>query len=237
MAEPETILIVEDDRSVGRVVAAALRARGFRAITSVTGEQALSRAEDEQPAVIVLDLGLPDIDGIEVCRRIRAWSEVPIIVLTADSSDKRKVLALDNGADDYVTKPFSMPELLARVRVAIRHRRASNRVDATVLEVGDLRIDVSRREVTIGGRSVDLTPLEFDFLSLLARYPGRVLTHSTILDAVWGPGHSDQIQYVRVFASTIRKKLGDNPAGPRIVSEAGIGYRLVEPGSGDFPDG
>ena len=229
-------MIVEDDRSVGRVVAAALRARGFRAVTSPTGEQALARLEDEQPAVVVLDLGLPDLDGIEVCRRIRASSEVPIIVLTADSSDKRKVLALDNGADDYVTKPFSMPELLARVRVAIRHRRAFHRVDATVLEVGDLRIDVSRREVLVGRRAVDLTPMEFDFLTLLARYPGRVLTHHAILEAVWGPEHTDQIQYVRVFASTLRKKLGDDPAHPRIVTEAGIGYRLVDPRGGDLPD-
>jgi two-component system KDP operon response regulator KdpE len=234
VAEAETILVVEDDRSVGRVVAAALRARGFRAITSTTGEQALARTQEEQPAVIVLDLGLPDIDGIEICRKIRTLSEVPIIVLTADSSDKRKVLALDNGADDYVTKPFSMPELLARVRVALRHRKAFHRVDATVLEVGDLRIDVSRREVNVAGRPVDLTPMEFDFLTLLARYPGRVLTHGAILDAVWGPGHSDQIQYVRVFASTIRKKLNDDPARPRILTESGIGYRLVDPSGGDL---
>jgi two-component system KDP operon response regulator KdpE len=229
VAEAASVLVVEDDRAVARVVAAALRARGYRAITAATGELGLSRVAEELPAVIVLDLRLPDIDGIEVCRRIRSWSDVPIIVLTAEGSDQRKVLALDEGADDYVTKPFSMPELLARVRVAMRHRQALGRVDAKVLEVGDLRIDVPRREVTVAGRGIDLTPTEFDFLTLLARYPGRVLTHKAILDAIWGPEFTKEIQYVRVFANTIRKKLADDPGHPRLVTESGVGYRLIDP--------
>jgi two-component system KDP operon response regulator KdpE len=166
-----------------------------------------------------------------VCRRVRAWSQVPIIVLSADGSDQRKVQALDEGADDYITKPFSMNELLARLRVALRHRSlavASPPIDQSVLEVGDIRIDVAHREVTEAGRAVDLTPKEFGFLVLLARWPGRVLTHRAILNEVWGPEYGTESQYLRVYASQLRKKLNEDPASPRLVTEPGVGYRLVE---------
>jgi two-component system KDP operon response regulator KdpE len=209
-----------------------LEARGYRVRTASNGQEAIDATALDAPNLIVLDLTLPDVDGVEVCRRIRGWSDVPILVLSADGSDSRKVQALDEGADDYVTKPFSMAELLARVRVALRHRSpgpAASELDEAVLEVGDLKIDVSRREVTQAGREVEkLTPKEFAFLVLLARWPGRVLTHRAILHEVWGPEYDTETQYLRVYASQIRKKLGEDAANPRLITEPGVGYRLVD---------
>jgi two-component system KDP operon response regulator KdpE len=180
--------------------------------------------------VIILDLNLPDLDGVEVCHRIREWSSVPIIVLTVEGAEDRKVSALDEGADDYVTKPFSMPELLARVRVALRHREVSDTpFEDAVYEVGDLRVDVARHEVELRATTVELTPKEFEFLAVLARHPGRVLTHRTILQEVWGPQYGTETQYLRVYASQLRKKLGDDPNRPRLITEPGVGYRLVDP--------
>ena len=225
------VLVVDDERGIRRAVGAGLQARGYEVLHAATGQEALDATALENPDVLVLDLGLPDIDGVEVCRRIRSWSAVPIIVLTAEGSDERKLRAFDEGADDYVTKPFSMPELVARVGVALRHRPAiDHRADETVLEVGDLRVDLFRHAVTVAGRAVDLTPKEFDFLALLARWPGRVLTHRAILQEVWGTEYGTETQYLRVYASQLRKKLEDDPARPRLVTEPGVGYRLVEPG-------
>ena len=221
------ILVVEDDRSVARVMVAALRARGYDAAAVATGSAAMNRVEHSSPAVVLLDLGLPDVDGIDVCRRLRRWSTVPIIIITAEGSDDRKVLALDEGADDYITKPFSMPELMARVRVALRHRRAAGMVDSNVLEVGDVRIDLPRHMVRVAGQSVDLTPKEFAFLALLARHAGKVLTHRNILAEVWGPTAIGETQYLRVYANQLRKKLGEDPKHPRLITEPGVGYRLV----------
>ena len=227
------ILVVDDEPAILRAVGAGLRARGYDVEAVDTGQQAIDAVALDAPDTVVLDLGLPDIDGIDVCRRIREWSDVPIVVLSADGADDRKVRALDEGADDYVTKPFSMPELLARVRVALRHRgRTGAPVEDAVLEVGDLTIDVARHLVEVAGRSVDLTPKEFAFLALLARWPGRVLTHRTILQEVWGPEYGTETQYLRVYASQLRKKLGDDPAAPRLVTEPGVGYRLVDPSEG-----
>jgi two-component system KDP operon response regulator KdpE len=222
------ILVVEDDRSVARVMVAALRARGYDAAAVTTGSAALNRVEHSSPAVVLLDLGLPDVDGIDVCRRLRRWSTVPIIIITAEGSDDRKVLALDEGADDYITKPFSMPELMARVRVALRHRRAAGMVDSNVLEVGDVRIDLPRHMVSVAGQSVELTPKEFAFLALLARHAGKVLTHRNILAEVWGPTAIGETQYLRVYANQLRKKLGEDPKHPRLITEPGVGYRLVD---------
>jgi two-component system KDP operon response regulator KdpE len=225
----DSILLVEDDRAVTRVVSAALRARGYPVVSVTTGEAAVEAAEADPPAVVLLDLGLPDIDGLEVCRRIRAWSSVPIIVVTAEGANDRKVLALDEGADDYVTKPFSMPELLARIRVALRHRRAVGLVDRTVIEVGDLKVDVARHRVSIGDAEVDLSPKEFALVVVLARHAGRVLTHRTIMGEVWGTETMRDTQHLRVLAGHLRKKLGDDAARPRLVTEPGVGYRLVDP--------
>jgi two-component system, OmpR family, KDP operon response regulator KdpE len=226
----ETVLVVEDDLSVIRVLRAALRSRGYEVASARTGQAGLDAVEQVRPAVILLDLGLPDLDGIEVCRRLRAQYPVPIIVVTAEGADERKVLALDEGADDYVTKPFSMPELMARLRVALRHRQAGGLVDETVLHVGDLTIDIGEHRVTVAGRVIDLSPKEFAILTLLARHAGKVLTHKAILAEVWGPDAVDQTQYLRVFTGTIRKKLADHPDRPRLVTEPGVGYRLLDPG-------
>jgi two-component system KDP operon response regulator KdpE len=224
-----SVLVVDDEPAMLRVLRAGLDARGYEVRTAMTGEQAINAVATDAPDLVVLDLGLPDIDGVEVCRRIRSWSQVPILVLSAEGSDDRKVRALDEGADDYVTKPFSMPELLARVRVALRHRAAAPAgEEAAVFEVGDIRVDVPHHEVTVAGLLVELTPKEFGFLALLARWPGRVLTHRMILQEVWGPEYGSETQYLRVYASQLRKKLGDDPANPRLVTEPGVGYRLVE---------
>ena len=231
-----TVLVVDDEPAILRAVGAGLRARGYEVLTAASGQEAIDAVAVSSPDVVVLDLGLPDIDGVEVCRRIRGWSGVPIVVLSAEGSDARKVEALDEGADDYVTKPFSMPELLARIRVALRHRAASGTpVDEAVLEVGDVVVDVAHHRVTVGGRPVELTPKEFGFLELLARWPGRVLTHRMILQEVWGPEYGTETQYLRVYVSQLRKKLGDDPGRPRLVSEPGVGYRLVDPAEETTP--
>jgi two-component system KDP operon response regulator KdpE len=206
----------------------------------MTGQAAIDLIALGSPDAVVLDLNLPDVDGVEVCRRVRGWSTVPIVVLSAEGSEQRKVLALDEGADDYVTKPFSMAELLARVRVALRHRTQAEGPpgDSAVLDVGDIHLDLARHEVTAGGRQVDLTPKEFAFLALLARWPGRVLTHRAILQEVWGPEYGTETQYLRVYASQLRKKLQDDPERPRLLTEPGVGYRLLDPADphpGDLP--
>ena len=223
--------MVDDEAAILRALRAGLEARGFTVATASTGQAAIDLIAVDAPDAVVLDLNLPDLDGVEVCRRVRGWSDVPIIVLSAEGSERTKVLALDEGADDYVTKPFSMAEVLARVRVALRHRsREAGSPDAVaVLEVGDLRLDLARHEVTAGGVPVELTPKEFSFLALLARWPGRVLTHRAILQEVWGPEYGTETQYLRVYASQLRKKLQDDPERPRLVTEPGVGYRLVDP--------
>ncbi|MEI8001669.1 MAG: response regulator transcription factor [Actinomycetes bacterium] len=224
------ILVVDDEPTLRRAVGAALRTRGYTVHLAANGAEALDHAVRHPLDAIVLDLGLPDLDGIEVCRRIREWSTTPIIVLTVEDTEDRKVLALDQGADDFVTKPFSMPELLARVRVALRHHAAADPgTEPAVLEVGDLAVDLGAHRVRVGERPVELTPKEFDFLALLARHPGRVHTHRAILQAVWGPAYGTETQYLRVYASQLRKKLADDPARPRLVTEPGVGYRLVDP--------
>ena len=226
------ILVVDDEPAILRALSTALTARGFRVEVATNGQEALDRTALVSPAVVVLDLGLPDIDGIEVLRRIRGWSEVPVVVLTAEGAEDRKITALDDGADDYVTKPFSTPELLARLRVALRHRRrASDPADSgdpPVLEVGDIRVDLPHHSASVGGRRLDLTPKEFGFLSMLARHAGKVLTHRMILQEVWGPEYGTESEYLRVYASQLRKKLEEDPVRPRLVTEPGVGYRLID---------
>jgi len=226
MPEAE-VLVVEDEPAMATVITEAFVARGYEVRTVGSGAAAVASAADAPPDVVVLDLGLPDMDGLEVCRRVRSWSEVPIIVLTADGAEDRKIAALDLGADDYVTKPFSMRELLARVRVALRHR-SQRGPDETVLTVGDVVIDVAHHTVTVGGAAVELTPTQFELLALLARHPGRVLTHGLILGEVWGPEGAGHVEYLRVYARALRQKLGEDPARPRLITEPGVGYRLVD---------
>lgn len=238
----QTILVVDDEPAILHALTSALTARGYAVRQALTGQSAIDMVAVDPPDAIVLDLRLPDIDGVEVCRRVRTSSSVPIIVLSADGLDQRKVDALDEGANDYVTKPYSTPELLARLRAVLRASAGGKtQVEDGVLVVGDLRIDPGRRAVTVGDRSVDLTPKEFAFLALLARSPGRVFTHHAILQEVWGPNYGTETQYLRVYAGQIRKKLDDDMRNPRLVTDLGVGYRLqprVEPPSettSDFP--
>jgi two-component system, OmpR family, KDP operon response regulator KdpE len=223
----QSILVVDDEPAILRALTSALHARGYQVRQAETGQDALDSVAVDPPDAIVLDLRLPDLDGVEVCKRLRTWSTVPIIVLSADGLDERKVIALDEGANDYVTKPYSTPELLARLRAVLRSA-AAGRSDTEdgVLVVGDLRMDLARRTVTVGDRSVDLTPKEFSFLAFLARNQGRVLTHQAILHEVWGPNHGTETQYLRVYAGQIRKKLRDDMRNPRLVTDLGVGYRL-----------
>jgi two-component system KDP operon response regulator KdpE len=227
-SEGELVLVVEDEPAMARVLSASLKARGYKVVVARTGQDALDESASQNPEVIVLDLGLPDIDGLEVCRRIRSWSVAPIIVVTADGAEKRKVKALDSGADDYITKPFSMPELLARLRVASRHRKALGpSVDDTVYRVGDVEVDIERRQIRVDGQVVPFTRKEFDFLALLARFQGKVLTHEAILRHVWGTDAVGRTEYLRTYANQIRQKLGEDPEDPRLITEPGVGYRLV----------
>ena len=208
----------------------ALSARNYRVTVASNGRDALAAASAEQPDIVVLDLGLPDLDGISVCRELRRWFANPIIVLSADGAESRKVEALDAGADDYVTKPFSMPELLARLRVALRHRRlVASVVDSSVIDVGDLHIDTDAYVAVAGGQPLDLTRKEFALLTLLARNLAKVLVHQTILTQVWGPGKGGTTESLRVHVTNLRKKLGTGDDRPRIVTEPGVGYRLLLP--------
>lgn len=221
------ILVVDDDPSILRTVRTGLFARGFEVVTSLTGTDAIAIISDRDLAAAVVDLGLPDIDGLELVRQIRKISSVPIIVLSADGSDLRKVSALELGADDYVTKPFSLAELVARINVSLRHRRQSVIETDNTLIVDALSIDVAEHRCTVDGKLVDLTPKEFAMLALLARWPGRLVTHRMILQEVWGPSYDTETHYLRVYASQIRKKLGDGPGVPELRSEPGVGYRLA----------
>jgi two-component system, OmpR family, KDP operon response regulator KdpE len=227
------ILVVDDEAALCSAVGAALEARGYRTRMVRSGREALAATSLHEPDIVLLDLGLPDIDGIEVCRHLRRWYRSPIIVLTADGSERRKVRALEEGADDYVTKPFSMPELLARVTVATRHRRVlAAVVDDVCIDVGSLRVDTASHEAWVEGARLDLTPKEFALLTMLARNAGRVLTHRTLLGEVWGEPQGANTQPLRTAITTLRKKLGTGGRRPLLVTEAGVGYRLLEPDEG-----
>ena len=212
---------------MAEVVETALAVRGHRVRVAVNARAGLEQASLEEPDVVLLDLGLPDGDGLEVCAALRRWFRNPIIVLSADGAEDRKVAALDLGADDYVTKPFSMPELLARLRVAMRHRNlVASALDPALLVVGDVEIDTAARTVRIAGAQVDLTRKEFGLLALFARNPGKVLTHGLIFSQVWGSG-TGSTESLRVHMTHLRRKLGGGPTRPTLVSEPGVGYRLV----------
>lgn len=224
-----TILVVEDEQEIRRLLRLTLSAQGYRVVEATTGAGALVEAASRQPDLVVLDLGLPDLDGFVVLRRLREWSRVPVIVLSARGEESDKVVALDAGADDYVSKPFGAAELLARARVALRHGARREDAAETALAVGGLVVDLLRRRVSVDGREAHLTPIEFRLLAALARRPGRVLTHRQLLLEVWGPSHVDQLHYVRVFMAQLRRKLERDPARPRyLLTEPGVGYRLTD---------
>ena len=228
MTSASRILLVDDDVSIQRALAPLLRSRGYHVDVVGTGHEAVKAVEHGTTDLIVLDLGLPDLEGAEVCRRMRALTKAPIVVLSARSGEAEKVAALDIGADDYVTKPFGPEELLARIRVALRRMLE---VDAPALEhvkVGDITIDFSRHRVVRGSDDIRLTPKEFDLLALLARNADRVLTHRAILKAIWGPNAVDQPEHLWVLMAQLRKKIEPDPGTPRyLLSEPWVGYRLV----------
>lgn len=228
MTRAAHILLVDDEASIQRAVAPLLRSRGYDVETVGTGVEALRSAGERPPDLIVLDLGLPDLDGTEVCRRMRKTSDVPIIVLSARGNEADKVAALDLGADDYVTKPFSPEELLARIRVALRRVFTGDEPESGRIHVGDLEIDFDRRRVTRGDTEIRLTPKEFELLALFAHNPDRVLTHRTILKAIWGPNAVDNPEHLWVLVGQLRKKIEADPTRPQyLVSEPWVGYRLV----------
>jgi two-component system KDP operon response regulator KdpE len=234
MTRAARILLVDDEVSIQRAVAPLLRSRGYDVEVAGTGTDALKALADHQPDLIILDLGLPDLEGTEVCRRIRNESKVPIVVLSARGGEQDKVSALDLGADDYVTKPFSPEELLARIRVALRRVFTVEAPEAGRIQVGDLTIDFDRHRVLRGEEEIRLTPKEFDLLALLARNADRVLTHRAILKAVWGPNAVDQPEHLWVLVAQLRKKIEPDPSKPRfLLSEPWVGYRLASEPSED----
>jgi two-component system KDP operon response regulator KdpE len=228
MPEPAVVLI-EDEPQIRRFLRVTLTGQGYRLFEAATGAAGLVEVGSRQPDVIILDLGLPDMDGVEVIRRLREWTAVPIVVLSARGQERDKVTALDAGADDYVSKPFAAGELLARIRVALRHAAgASHEAAEAPFTVGDLVVDLLRRQVFVGGDEIHLTPIEYRLLTTLIRHAGRVITHQQLLREVWGPTHTDQSHYVRVYMGHLRHKLESEPARPRyLLTEPGVGYRLA----------
>lgn len=223
-------LIVEDDRQIRKFINFSLRSQEYDCIEAVTGKEAMRLITTQNPVAIILDLGLPDMDGVELIKQVREFSDIPIVVVSARDQDNEKVEALDAGADDYLTKPFSIKELLARIRVVLRHSTGNKKEDAPVVyRVADLEVDLEKHKVTLEGKDIHFTPMEYNVLVLLIKNSGKVLTHKYILKEVWGTYLDSEIQSMRVFMASIRRKLEKNPAKPRyILTEVGIGYRFAD---------
>jgi two-component system KDP operon response regulator KdpE len=230
MTERQRILVVDDERQITRVLTRGLSANGYDVHVATDGELALQTLRDWPPDLIITDLAMPNVDGLELCRRLRRFSDVPIIVLSVKGEERTKIGALDAGADDYVTKPFGIEELLARVRAALRRGSLAKGASQTELTAGSFLVRLEERKVTIRGQEVHLTPKEYDLMVYLMRHPGRVLTHHALLGAVWGGDYTQQTEYLRVFIGQLRKKIEADPANPRyILTEPWIGYRF-DPG-------
>jgi two-component system KDP operon response regulator KdpE len=229
MNNSATIIIVEDEAQIRRFLRTSLVAEGYQVFEAETGKQGLSEAATRKPDLIILDLGLPDMDGVEVVKGVRSWSSVPVIILSARSQESDKISALDAGADDYLVKPFGVGELLARIRVALRHVSPSaNGEEEGVFTVGELNVDMIHRRITVSGTEVHLTPIEYRLLSVLVRHAGKVLTHQMLLKEVWGPNYVERAHYLRIYMGTLRHKLEKEPARPRfLLTEVGVGYRLA----------
>jgi two-component system KDP operon response regulator KdpE len=226
MDEGPVVLIVDDETQIRRFLRISLESNGFRVHEATTGAQGLAQAALLRPDALILDLGLPDDDGLTILKRLREWSRVPVVVLSVRDSDTDKVSLLDAGADDYLTKPFSVDELLARLRVAIRHAQPGD--EETVFQRGRLAVDLARRLVTLGNEPVRLTVTEYALLRLFVQHAGRVLTHSQILRQVWGPQYEQETHYLRVYVAHLRQKLEEDPSNPRLIlTEPGVGYRLA----------
>ncbi|MCW5686111.1 MAG: response regulator [Pseudolabrys sp.] len=222
------VLVVDDEAAILRFLKPALEANSYQVAGAATAAEGIKRIAAETPDIVLLDLGLPDGDGKDVIRQVRQFSDVPIVVLSAREREMEKIEALDLGADDYVNKPFNVGELLARMRTALRHRMQRN-AEVPVLKVGGLEVDAVRHRVTRGGVELKLTPKEFELLAFLAKHAGRVVTHRQILAAVWGPAHTDDTQYLRVYIGQLRQKIEERPDDPRVIlTEPGIGYRISD---------
>lgn len=233
MNQNPRILVVDDEPQIGRVLRTGLKSRGYDVRVAADGISAIETFDDWHPDLVVTDLTMPNMDGLELCRKLRLVSQVPIVVLSARGEEKMKVEALDMGADDYVTKPFGIDELLARIRAALRRARMPlEEPTPTVLEAGDFRIDLERRAVTVQGREVHLTPKELDLLVFFMRQAGKVITHRAVLGAVWGGNYVEQNEYLRVFVGLLRKKIEPDPAEPHyILTEPWVGYRFNPEGA------
>lgn len=222
-----TVLVIDDELQIRRLLRVCLEANGYRVLDAATGQEGISAAAQHRPDVVLLDLGLPDLDGVAVLKRLREWSEVPVVVLSVRDREEDKITALDNGADDYVTKPFGTGELLARLRLALRHGQPP--ADSARFRSGRLDVDLTARVVKAGGTEAKLTATEYALLRLFVRHAGKVLTHQQILRQVWGPDYINQTQYLRVYVAHLREKLEAEPSKPALLlTEPGIGYRLVE---------
>ncbi len=224
-----SVVLIEDEPQIRRFLRAALTGHGYRLFEAGSGEDGLIEAATRQPDLVILDLGLPDLDGLGVLARLREWTSVPVIVLSARGQERDKIAALDGGADDYVSKPFSVGELLARMRAALRRRdQVGEGAAATTFVVGDLSVDLARRHVLVGDKEIHLTPIEYKLLTTLIRHAGKVLTHRQLLKEVWGPAHAEDSQNLRFYVAQLRRKLEAVPARPRyLLTEPGVGYRLV----------
>ncbi len=231
MGNEPLILVIEDERPIRNFLKSALQTQSYRVLEAEKGREGLSLAASHVPDIVLLDLGLPDMDGIEVIKELRAWFSPPILILSARGQERDKIAALDAGADDYLTKPFGVGELLARIRVALRNRvrREMNEAGGTVFSVGGLKVDLESRRVFVEGEEVHLTPIEFKLLAVLVKNAGKVVTHMHLLREVWGPASADQLHYVRIYMAGLRKKLEKDSARPRyLLTEVGVGYRLAD---------
>ena len=226
-SQPTRVLVVDDEPQIVRTLRTGLRTRGYEVLSAPDGQTALDIIARDSPHVVILDLSMSPMDGLEVCRRVREWSSVPIIVLSVRDSEQDKVLALDLGADDYLVKPFSMDELLARIRVALRHAEQQNVRSPDVVERGPLRIDFAAHSVRLNNAEVKLTPTEFELLKVLVENAGKVVTHRFLLQKVWGPEYGEEAEYLRVYVGQLRKKLEQDPTHPEVIlTEPGVGYRF-----------
>jgi two-component system KDP operon response regulator KdpE len=226
--EKELILLVEDEPQMRRFLRITLQTQGYRLVEAATAREGLMQATTRNPDVVLLDLGLPDLDGLEVTKRLREWTQTPIIVISAREQEQDKIKALDAGADDYLTKPFNAGELMARIRVALRHVALHGTAQQEpVFTLYNLRVDLAQRQVFVDDKEVHLTPIEYKLLTVLIRHAGKVITHNQLLKEVWGPAHVNEVQYLRVYMTQLRHKLEADPARPRfLMNEPGIGYRL-----------
>ncbi|MBI3480499.1 MAG: two-component system response regulator KdpE [Nitrosomonadales bacterium] len=229
MNNSATLIIIEDEAQIRRFLRTTLASEGYQVVEAETGKQGLTEAATRKPDLIILDLGLPDMDGVDVVKGIRAWSHVPIVILSARSQERDKISALDAGADDYLVKPFGVGELLARIRVALRHVSSTvSGEEEGVFAVDELKVDMIHRKVTVSGTEVHLTPIEYRLLTVLVKHAGKVLTHRLLLKEVWGPNYVERAHYLRIYMGILRHKLEKDPARPRfLLTEVGVGYRLA----------